>query len=83
MFWELKQCFSSIKLMQLKSKNPVFFPLLAISNESFLQLVPIAGIQIRTPAYQIAISGTVPVRYYKVMLIITPALSMAAADSPF
>lgn len=79
MFWELKQCFSSIKLMQLKRKNPVF-PLLAISNESFLKLVTIAGIQFRTPAYQIPSSGTMPLRYYKVLLI-TPALSINAPDN--
>lgn len=79
MFWELKQCFSSIKLMQLKRKKPVF-PLLAISNESFLKLVTIAGIQFRTLDYQILSSGTLPLRYYKVLLI-TPALSINAPDN--
>lgn len=73
-FWELKQCFSSIKVMQLKRKNPVF-PLLAIWNESFLKLGTIAGIQFRTSAYQIPIADTMPFRYYKVLLIL-PALSI-------
>lgn len=74
MFWELKQCFSSIKVMQLKRKNPVF-PLLPIWNESFLKLVTMAGIQFRAPAYQIPSADTMPFRYYKVLLIL-PALSI-------
>lgn len=65
--------------MQLKRKNPVFL-LLAISNESFLKLVTIAGIQFGTPAYQIPSSGTMPLRYYKVLLI-TPALPINAPDN--
>jgi len=65
--------------MQLKRKNPVFF-LLAISNESSLKLVTIAGIQFRTPAYEIPSSVTMPLRYYKVLLI-TPALSINAPEN--